>query len=67
MDFFINLDEGVQFAIQIVVVLVCLFYGARKGGVALGMLGGIGILMLVFLGNTLIDVVNSVLSKLIGQ
>ena len=30
-------------------MLVCLFYGARKGGVALGLLGGIGILMLIFL------------------
>ena len=35
MDFLINLSEGTQFAIQIAVVLVCLFYGARKGGVAL--------------------------------
>lgn len=28
-----------DFAIQLVVVLICLFYGARKGGIALGLLG----------------------------
>ena len=72
MDFFINLDEGVQFAIQIVVVLVCLFYGARKGGVALGMLGGIGILMLVFLfhvkpGKPAIDVMLTILAVVVAS
>ncbi|SQE24039.1 FUR family transcriptional regulator [Campylobacter jejuni subsp. doylei] len=48
MDFLTSLSEGGQFAIQIVIVLICLFYGAKKGGIALGLLGGIGILMLVF-------------------
>ena len=72
MDFFINLDEGVQFAIQIVVVLVCLFYGARNGGVALGMLGGIGILMLVFLfhvkpGKPAIDVMLTILAVVVAS
>ena len=37
-----------EFFLQIVVILACLFYGARKGGVALGLLGGIGIVVLVF-------------------
>ncbi|WP_350437560.1 anaerobic C4-dicarboxylate transporter family protein, partial [Pseudocitrobacter faecalis] len=27
---------------------ICLFYGARKGGIALGLLGGIGLVILVF-------------------
>jgi len=36
------------FTLQIALILVCLFYGARKGGVALGLLGGIGIVVLVF-------------------
>ena len=36
------------FALQIALILVCLFYGARKGGVALGLLGGIGVVVLVF-------------------
>jgi anaerobic C4-dicarboxylate transporter DcuB len=36
------------FALQIALIVVCLFYGARKGGVALGLLGGIGIVILVF-------------------
>ena len=35
-------------ALQLVVILVCLFYGARKGGVALGLLGGIGIIIMTF-------------------
>jgi anaerobic C4-dicarboxylate transporter DcuB len=34
--------------LQLIVILVCLFYGARKGGVALGLLGGIGIVIMVF-------------------
>ena len=38
-----------EFFLQIVLILACLFYGARKGGVALGLLGGIGIVVLVFL------------------
>jgi len=36
------------FALQIALIVICLFYGARKGGVALGLLGGIGIVLLVF-------------------
>ncbi len=37
-----------MFAMQIALILICLFYGARKGGVALGLLGGIGVVVLVF-------------------
>jgi len=29
-----------EFFLQIVLILACLFYGARKGGLALGLLGG---------------------------
>ncbi|MDO8376373.1 MAG: anaerobic C4-dicarboxylate transporter family protein, partial [Aquabacterium sp.] len=36
------------FALQIVLILACLFYGARKGGLALGLLGGIGVVVLTF-------------------
>lgn len=35
-------------ALQVALILACLFYGARKGGVALGLLGGIGVVVLVF-------------------
>ncbi|MDS4013788.1 MAG: anaerobic C4-dicarboxylate transporter [Candidatus Accumulibacter sp.] len=35
-------------ALELLLILVCLFYGARKGGVALGLLGGIGVVVLVF-------------------
>ena len=34
--------------LQIAMILICLFYGARKGGVALGLLGGLGIVILAF-------------------
>ena len=34
--------------LELLLILACLFYGARKGGVALGLLGGIGIVLLVF-------------------
>lgn len=34
--------------LQLLLILACLFYGARKGGVALGLLGGIGMVVLVF-------------------
>jgi anaerobic C4-dicarboxylate transporter DcuB len=37
-----------EFFLQILLILVCLFYGARKGGVALGLLGGIGLVVVVF-------------------
>jgi anaerobic C4-dicarboxylate transporter DcuB len=38
-----------DFVIQLAIVLACLFYGARKGGVALGLLGGIGLVAMVYL------------------
>ncbi len=37
------------FLLQVVIILVCLFYGARKGGIALGLLGGVGLLAVVFI------------------
>ena len=37
-----------EFAIQLIIILICLFYGAKKGGIALGLLGGIGLVILVF-------------------
>ncbi|WP_342620519.1 anaerobic C4-dicarboxylate transporter [Rhodoferax sp. GW822-FHT02A01] len=37
--------------LQVAIILVCLFYGARKGGIALGLLGGIGIVLLTFAFN----------------
>ena len=40
---------GFDFWAQLVIVLVALFYGARKGGMALGLIGGIGLIILVFL------------------
>lgn len=48
MNFLTHLNESTQFIIQLIVVLGCLFYGAKKGGMALGILGGIGLIILVF-------------------
>ncbi|TKI06525.1 anaerobic C4-dicarboxylate transporter [Martelella alba] len=38
-----------DFIIQLAVILACLLYGAKKGGIALGLLGGIGLVILVFI------------------
>ncbi|STO93010.1 C4-dicarboxylate antiporter [Haemophilus pittmaniae] len=70
MDFLMNLSEGTQFAVQLVIVLICLFYGARKGGISLGMLGGIGLLVLVFgfgiePGKPAIDVMLTILAVVV--
>ncbi|EFQ6090471.1 anaerobic C4-dicarboxylate transporter [Campylobacter jejuni] len=72
MDFLTSLSEAGQFAIQIIIVLICLFYGAKKGGIALGLLGGIGILMLVFafhikLGKPAIDVMLTILAVVVAS
>jgi anaerobic C4-dicarboxylate transporter DcuB len=37
-----------ELLLQVAIILICLFYGARKGGVALGLLGGIGIVLMAF-------------------
>lgn len=70
MDFLTNLSEGTQFVIQLVIVLICLFYGARKGGIALGMLGGVGLIVLVFgfgiePGKPAIDVMLTILAVVV--
>ena len=39
MDFLMKLVEGSHFAIKLVIVIICLYYVAKKGGIALGMLG----------------------------
>ena len=39
---------GFDFWLQLLIVLIALFYGARKGGMALGLIGGIGLVVLVF-------------------
>ena len=70
MEFLMNLSEGTQFAIQLAIVLICLFYGAKKGGIALGLLGGIGLIVLVFgfgiePGKAAIDVMLTILAVVV--
>ena len=40
-----------ELVLQIAVILICQFYGARKGGIALGLLGGLGIVVMAFAFN----------------
>lgn len=72
MEILTSMGEGWQFALQLIVVLVCLFYGARKGGIALGLLGGIGLLLLVFgfhikPGKPAIDVMLTILAVVVAS
>ena len=72
MEFLTSLGEGAQFAIQLLIVLICLFYVAKKGGIALGMLGGIGLIVLVFgfniePGKPAIDVMLTILAVVVAS
>lgn len=72
MSLLTNLPEGWQFALQLVIVLICLFYGAKKGGIALGLLGGIGLFTLVFLfhvkpGKPAIEVMLTILAVVVAS
>lgn len=72
MQVLTSLSEGMQFSIQLAVVLICLFYGAKKGGIALGLLGGIGLLILSFgfavaPGKPAIDVMLTILAVVVAS
>ncbi|EGK8010094.1 anaerobic C4-dicarboxylate transporter [Campylobacter sp. CNRCH_2014_0184h] len=72
MEMLTSLSEGTQFSIQLAVVLICLFYGAKKGGIALGLLGGIGLLVLSFgfavaPGKPSIDVMLTILAVVVAS
>ncbi|MGX3010462.1 anaerobic C4-dicarboxylate transporter [Helicobacter sp. 23-1044] len=72
MDFLTSLSDRTQFTIQLIIVLICLFYGAKKGGIALGLLGGIGIFVLTFLfnvapGKPSIDVIFTILCVVVAS
>ncbi|CAM4039756.1 anaerobic C4-dicarboxylate transporter [Campylobacter armoricus] len=72
MEMLTSLSEGIQFSIQLAVVLICLFYGAKKGGIALGLLGGIGLLVLSFgfavaPGKPSIDVMLTILAVVVAS
>ena len=37
------MEIGLDFWLQLIVLLACLFYAAPKGGMTLGLMGGIGL------------------------
>ena len=72
MNFITSMGEGTQFVIQLILVVACLFYGARKGGIALGLLGGVGLLVLAFIfhvqpGKPSIDVMMTILAVVVAS
>lgn len=72
MDFLTSLSESTQFTLQLIVVLGCLFYGAKKGGMALGILGGIGLIILIFgfkmaPGKPAVDVILTILAVVVAS
>lgn len=72
MGILTGLGESTQFFIQLIVVLGCLFYGAKKGGMALGILGGIGLIILVFgfelkPGSPATDVILTILAVVVAS
>ena len=40
--------QTLSIILQVVIILTCLIIGAKKGGIALGLIAGIGLLVLVF-------------------
>ncbi len=63
---------GFDFWLQLILVLICLFYGARKGGMALGLIGGIGLIILIFAcglkpGKPPVDVILTILAVVCGS
>jgi len=40
--------QTISIILQVVIILTCLIIGAKKGGIALGLIAGIGLLVLVF-------------------
>ena len=60
------------FWIELLVILICLFYGARKGGMALGLVSGIGLLVLTFVfhvkpGTPPVSVILTILAVVMGS
>lgn len=72
MDILMNLPNSLQFAIQLAIVCICLFYGSKKGGITLGMLGGVGLIVMIFgfgvkPGKPAIDVMLTILAVVVAS
>jgi len=42
------MEIGIDFWLELLVLLACLFYAAPRGGFTLGMIGGIGLIIFIF-------------------
>ena len=42
------MDLGLDFWLELFVLLACLFYAAPRGGFTLGMIGGVGLIIFIF-------------------
>ena len=42
------MDIGIDFWLQLAVLLACLFYATPVGGMTLGLMGGIGLVIFIF-------------------
>lgn len=67
-----TLPDALQFAIELIIVIICLFYGSKKGGIALGMLGGIGLFVMIFgfgvkPGKPAVDVMLTILAVVVAS
>ena len=56
-----------NFLLELAIILACLVYGTRKGGVALGLLSGIGLVILIFVfqlspGKPPVDVILTIIA-----
>ncbi|SCX46101.1 anaerobic C4-dicarboxylate transporter [Nitrosospira sp. Nsp1] len=59
--------SSTDFLLELAIILACLVYGTRKGGVALGLLSGIGLVILVFVfrlspGKPPVDVILTIIA-----
>jgi anaerobic C4-dicarboxylate transporter DcuB len=65
--FYLEKLSSMDFLLELAIILACLVYGTRKGGVALGLLSGIGLVILVFVfqlspGKPPVDVILTIIA-----
>lgn len=61
------MELGLDFWLELFVLLACLFYAAPRGGFTLGMIGGVGLIIFIFFfhmkpGKPPVDVILTILA-----